>query len=545
MNIAEHIAARAVLDSTESEMIYEVAAGSGEQEIMAAQDWIKARAEFGVLKLSSKLNYTITDTVVLDSQRISIEGNNAKWVASGFLTEKPILRLDNTLSIADSFVGMRKISNLHIHGGIPDVGDSRDNFATGIYSHSATTSASIRVLLDTVTVQGCGKGIALGSRTYFLRGIGVEVFRCKFGLIQEAGASDFAENVTFIGGTIFNSDCLLKDLGGQRFKFYGTSFDFFGDPTGNRVTSDDMLLDLRAGSEVEMFGCHLEFNYGGTAGQTNAPITLVGANTKFSMFGGKIYNGGTQNPLWPHLIKTESSAQVVNLDNVQLRHIGRTGNATHDDSLVGGTSTDNNGVSAQVNARHLRVVGVDKNDLPAVLGYTWGSQFLRNGVDDPHTELVSRITVTGTAAISKVTGTENGVTPRNGIGSMLKITGAGKVIISLPVYEVKRRHAWSMFLNALVAVGTITVRERHSTVNQKWDGSTGLTVAADTRNSYTNTTVTLTTGANAWNRTSWKDVVTDTVLVPRMNCSVFAIEIDTTLMSSGSLYLDDVGFALM
>lgn len=522
-----------------------ITTGKGEQEILRAQETLLDRGPTGTLEFEQGGAYTITDTITLDSQRISIRGNEAKWTESGFLTEKPILRLDNTLSIADSFVGMRKISNLHIRGRIPVSGDSRDNVATGIYSHSSTSSASIRVLLDSVTVQGCGKGIVLGSRTYFLRGIGVEVFRCKFGLFQEAGASDFAENVVFSHSTIFNNDCHLKDLAGQRWKFYGTSFDFHGDPTGNRVTADDMIFDLRAGSELELYGCHLEFDYGDTAGQTNAPITLVGANTKFSMIGGKIYNGGSQDPLWPHFIKTESSAQTVNLDNVQLRHMGRVGNATHDDSLVGGTSTDNNGTSAGVNTRLLRVVGVDKTDLPAVPGYTWGSQFLRSGVDDPHTELVSRIAVTGTAAISKVTGTENGVTPRNGVGSMLKITGAGKVIISFPIYEVKRRHAWSMFFNALAAGGTITVRERQSTVNQKWDGSTGLTVAADTRNFYSNTTVTLTTGVDSWNRTSWKDVVTDAVLAPRMNNAMFAIEIDTTSMTGTALYLDDVGFALM
>lgn len=519
-------------------LIKDVDAGSGDHEIMEAQEWLMARSEFGTLRFSPT-QYSISDTVHLDAQRISIDAQNARWVSTGFASEKPMLRLDNTLSLVDRFVGMTKISSLHLIGS-----NDRDGNEIGIYAHSDTAGASIRTLLDCVKVQKCRKGIALKSRAYFLRGIGVEVFRCKWGMYQESGAVDFAENVSFQLGTIFNCDCLLKDEGGQRWKFYGTSFDFFGDPTGHRVTEDDRLLDLSAGAEFELFGGHHEFHYGDRAGQANSPIRLRGANTKFMMWGGKIYNGGGQNPLWPHLISTDNASQVVSLDGTQFVKIGRVGNATHDDQLVGGALANNTGVGAAVSLRNLRTVGIDKNDLPSAPAYSYGGQFLRNGADDPHTELAPRITCTGAATIAKVS-SDNGVSPRNGTGSMIKITGAGKVLISLPVYEPMRRHAWAMFFNTLTAVGTVTVKERHSTVVQKWDGASGIVLAPDTRNAYNNTTCTLVNGANEWRRVSWKDTVSNTLLVPRMNNTLFAIEIDTSGMTGGAVYLDDVAFGLM
>lgn len=512
--------------------------GAGDQEIMAAQEWLLARGEFGTLMFYPG-NYPISDSVRIDSQRISIDGNNAKWVSTGFTTEKPMLWLDSTRSLNDSFVGMTKISLLHIYGG-----NTRDGKEIGIYSHSDTPNASVRVLLDCVKVQGCRKGISIKSRSYFLRGIGVEVFRCKWGLFQEAGAVDFAENVAFQLGTIFNCDCLVRDDGGQRWRFYGTSFDYFGDPSGTRITEDDRIFDLQNGSEVELFGCHLEFNYGDAAGQSNNPIRLQGANTKFSMIDGKIDNHSSQNPFWRHLISTNNASQVVSLNGTQLVTLGRVMNYTNDDALVGGSTSDSNGVCATIVTRNLKATGVDKNDLPSVPAYTYNGQFLRNGVDDPYLELLSRISIIGSATISRVN-SENGVLPRNGIGSMLKISGAGKVLISFPIYEPMRRHAWALFLNTFKVVGTVAIRERHSTVVQKWNGATGIDVSEDNRNAYSGLTVTLSSAANVWRRVSWKDTVTNTIQTPRMNNALFAIEIDATNMSGGALYLDDAAFALM
>lgn len=525
-------------------LIREVPAG-GDQEIMKEQEWLKDRGEFGVLRLSDRGKYTLSEPIVFDAQRISVKGNHAKLISAGFKDPARLVTLTNTLSLADRFVGMTTYSNLHIIGKNTEAnGNSRDGLDTGIYAHTDTVGASVRALMIGVTVQGCHKGIALGSRSYFTSGIGVESFRNKFGLYQEAGSQDFAENSAWFRCTFGNNDCHLRDDSGQRWKFYGTSFDFFGDPTGYRVTPDDMSLDLRAGAEFEMFGGHHEFHYGDHDGQTNSPFRLTGSNTKFAMWGGKIYNGGSQNPLWAHVFSTNNASQVVSLDGTQLYKLGRTGNALHDDALVGGSLANNNGVCAAVSLRNIRTVGVDKNDLPSVPAHTSGGQFLRNGVDDPYTELISRIACTGAAAVSKVS-TENGVSPRNGIGSMIKITGKGKVLISFPVYEPMRRHTWAMFFNALTATGTVTIKERHSTVNQRWDGASSLLMAADPRNAYSGVTATLPTGANEWRRTSWKDVATNTILVPRMNCALFAIEIDTSGMTGGALYLDDVAFGLM
>lgn len=118
------------------------------------------------------------------------------------------------------------------------------------------------------------------------------------------------------------------------------------------------------------------------------------------------------------------------------------------------------------------------------------------------------------------------------------------MLISFPVVEPLIRHAWSMFLEASLAVGSFTVRERHSTAVTKWSGST-LVVAADTRAGYSSATKTVTGGTAGWQRASWKDVYADTGISPRMNNDVFAIEINTASLTSGAIYISDFGYGLM
>jgi len=415
--------------------------------------------------------------------------------------------------------------------------DGRDAAQYGIRAHSDVAGASVRATLNNVRARWLNRGISIGSRAYFLRGYGVEIGSTKHCLYQESGATDFVENIAFFGGVFFSSDCLVKMLSSQRLRLYGMSLDYFGE----RITADDQMLDLEAGSSVELYGCHLEWDYGKTAGQTRAPVRLTGANSSFTMIGGKLIYTGTRNattPYWKNFISSDNLTQTALLENVVFANMGRVSDQLNDDALVGSATADNTGDGASVRVVNPISVGNAVNDMPSVGSYHLRSNETISGVSAPHTELVHRIAVTGAAVVAAAANPQGAITTRNNTGAMMSISGVGKVLISFPVNEAMRRRAWSLFLNAGSAGGTITVKERMSTTVPVWNG-TPVVQQADARASYSPTTVSITGGVNEWRRVSWKDCNTASQPSARMNCEVFTIEIDTSAMT-GTLYLDDV-----
>lgn len=532
--------------------VFRVSSGAGDHEIMAAQQWIIDRFERGVIELDPFGRYTIGDTVRVETSVIGVRGNRAIWDAPNLSAGQFALWLDNTkngdVGAGNGFGrygGPMEVADLEIRGNSTT---ARDYAANAVRVHSATTGASVLVSLRNFRTTNFGTGISIGSRAYFLRGYHVSIGGSMFALIQEAGATDYSEDVAFFGGTFFNSDCLVKTLAGQQLRFFGVSFDYFGDKTGTRVTADDRAFDIQAGGLVELERCHVEFDYGHSVGQTNSPVRLAGANSRFIMNGGFFGSlNTTQQPLYETPISTDNASQVFVMRDVRMSNMGRKSQVTKDDQLVAGSVADNaSGSIARVNIDNLIPMNYSRDDLPSVPSYVSGASLFRNGVDAPHTELSIRTSVTGTAAIASTGTTDGAVTARNNTGGMMKITGQGKVNITIPSLRADRRTAWALFLNASQAVGTITVKQRDCTAVFKWDGAGALTATQDTRNSYSSATKTITAGGtNQFERVSWKDVHSDAGWSPRMGGPVFAIEIDTTAMSSGSLYLDDIAFAQM
>lgn len=525
-----------------------VPTGSGDAEIMAAQQWVKDRFKYGIIELDSNGSYTISDTVNLETGLVSIQGNRSKWEAGNLAAGKPALYLNNTLNgdgPEEQFPFSTEVADLYIEGsGVT----GRDYNAVGIRANSDMNLSSVRATLNRVRVKNFGTGISIGSRAYFLRGFDVTVGGCGIALLQEAGASDYSENVAFFGSTFYNSDCLVRTLAGAKIRMYGCSLDYFGDPFGVRLTANDYAVDLQAGGYLECHGVHIEWKYGIVAGQTNSPIRLFGANSRFTMFGGLIGTpDSTRQPYYETPISTNNGSQVVVLRDVQLYNMGRSSQPTKDDQLVGGSALANTGgVTGTVICENLVPHNFSVNDLPSVINYSAGPSLLRNGIDAPHTELSMRITTTGTAAVASVGTTDGAVTARNATGNMMKITGQGKVIITLPQLRVDRRSAWAFFLNSSQAVGSLTVKQRDTTVVPKWDGAAALTYVQDTRNTYSDTTKTVTAGGtNQFERVSYKDVHSTPAWSIRMAGPVFAIEIDTTNITSGSVYLDDIALCQM
>lgn len=529
-----------------------VPSGSTEVELNNAVTTLVNRYNGGVIELDPFGVYTLNSTWTIETGVVQVKGNRATINAPSLSAGTPAILLTNTTNGVNGVASGRgqypspsEVADIHLIGNTTS---NRDYNAVGIRAHTGVTNSNVLCSLKNVRVTCFATGISIGSRAYFFRAYNFAVGQCGVALLQEAAASDYSEDIAFYGGTFFNSDCLVRTLFGQQFRFYGVSFDYFGDPSGSRVTANDFAFDIQAGGLIELYGCHIEFDYGRYAGQTNSPITLSGANSRFVMHGGFFGTLSTvQQPLYRAPIATNNGSQVVVLRDVRVQSLARKTQPTLDDQLVCGAATDNTGVCAAVQIENLIPYTFSLNDMPSCVSYCTGPSLMRNGVDNPYTELNIRTSVTGTAAIANVGTTDGAVTARNSTGNMLKITGAGKVNITLPSLRADRRTAWSMFLNTSQAVGTVTVKQRDTTAVWKWDGAGALTATQDARNAYSSATKSITCGGtNQFERVSWKDTSSDPGWSVRIGSGpVFAIEIDTTAMTSGAIYLDDIAYAQM
>lgn len=527
---------------------YLVSAGGGDFAAMVAQAnaEIVANGKPGIITLANS-QYELSAPLNLDSAYVGLNGSGSIISVAALGSGVAGINLYSSIggSDANRYPQPLEVANLTIQGA---ESDGRNAVQYGVRANSTVASSSVRTTLRNVRMRWLNRGISIGNRAYFLKGYGVEIGSTRFGLYQESGVTDFVENISFYGGVIFSSDCLVKILASQRLRMYGMSFDYFGEAT----TANDQLFAIEAGGALELYGCHLEFSYGQSASQSRAPINITGASGSFLMVGGKIIYTGTRSatyPLWKALVATDNLTQTVIMENISCKNLGRVGDPYHDDALVTGAASDNTGDGANVRLRNLHSVDGVVSDLPSVGSYYLRSNETISGVSAPHTELVHRIAVTGTAVVASVTSPQGSIYARNTTGAMMSILNSGaaagsKVLISFDQVEALRRRAWSLFLNGGSFVGSVTVRVRMSTAVPVWNGTT-VVQQADARASYTPTTVTITGGTNEWRRVSWKDVETSPWPSSRQCCDVFTIEIDTSGITSGTLYLDDIAVGMM
>lgn len=401
--------------------------------------------------------------------------------------------------------------------------------------NATTASTSNRLQIYRARLKGLKHGISIGSRSYFVRMYNPHITRCRHALYQSSSPSDFAEMVTAEGGVFDDNYSHLTDVGGQIWRFKNCSFDYH---TG-------YMFDLSAGAKVFGDDVHGEWKYGEEVGETNSPIRLQGANTSVQLDGGSVlvYVGAGQNPYYASTVSANNSSQKVILKLAKASKLGRLTDTTGYDALV----TTSGGVSCKV-LFEAQADGNATSDVPAMTLVCEGGGVigqLRNGEDDIYNELVHRIAVTGTAAVTRVTVDENGVTRKNG-KNMMKITGVGKVLIAFPQTDGARRHAWSFFTNPAFITGSVTIKERQTAYSAKFDGTT-VTWAADTRGAqYSATTVTVSAGTNVWTRQSWKSCNTSFTPSQRQNAAgSILVEIDTASMSAGAIYLSHAGFDLL
>lgn len=489
-------------------------------------------------------SYVATTTANIDAAFVGIKFNNARIDISGigsgnfFLTYYQSVAFNsasiiNHLSTEDGYIFGGFAVNA---GGSSGVGALRFN--------STVSSATIRHQFNRMRLITSYKALSFLNRAPF-----VKFYNCHFknngiGLYQETSPTDFTESNAFTDCIFDGNDVHLQLDGGGIFTLHNTSLDYHY----------SRVADIKQGGKVIMTGgtSHIEFDYGANGGETNSPVRFTNANSAFIMRDGCIaYTGSGQNPAWTSFFEMSNSSQLVDVTLARAIKLGRlTDTAGFDCFAVANTNSITPIVRLNIPPQ-----GIDPNDIPTMTQYvdvTAGfgiGGMLRNGVDDPYNELAHRIGLTGTAAIASVNATDNGVTQKNG-QKMLKITGAGKVVISMPVMDRSRRHAWEFFTatstSTSVFSGSVTIKELQTGFAHKFDETT-VTMVPDTRGMvYSGTTVTINSASATWVRRSWKDCNTSVWPSPRQNIgNIILIEINTASMSAGALYLSHFAFDLI
>lgn len=508
---------------------------------------------------TNSVGYTPVGAFNIDEAYVSFEGNRAIVDISALGNGKVGFHLYSSQLLHDATKNIfnRTFGNFMIVGGDYSTAWSTTTGPTAILCHSdpgaddgtyGVTNTSVRVQIERMNIQSCLKGIAFRSSSYCVRVRDSHIVRNRFGAFNESNQYDYAEKNVFEDVVFAENYAHIYDntspVRPQVWTTANCQFDYH----------QGYLFYLN-GAKVYWSSSHGEWGYGESAGQTNCPITLTGSNAGVWMRGGTLaYTGAGQNPNYEATFQADNGAQFLDIVLDKAFQMGRVGNTTSYDAwvtCVGGTS----------GSFKFRVDpdGPLVTDVPAMTYMSDNGQggMMRHGIQFPYSsELAHRIMTTGSAVVSQVSATENGVTQKAS-QPMVKIVGAGKVFISLPIFEPRRRHAWEFFTatstSTSVFAGTVTIKERREGLAIRLDGSVapntspGGALVTDPRGvDYSGAGVSITTANATWTRRSWKDC--NSVFLPdaRMNMSnVLVIEIDTTAMSAGAIYLSHFGFDLI
>ena len=490
-----------------------------------------------VFDLEAGSSYIVSSTLVINMAKMGVRGNGAQISAPSIAAGTPVVWA-NAYGVTTDSIRRTEFSGLDV------IGTGRDFDAVGLrlHSDSAGGTGSVRASIRNVRTRGFKYGVSVKNKAYLSDFQGFDIGQCKYGIYQEASPSDFAENTSFGYGCIHDCDVLVHNLYGNIWRFYATSFDYFGDSTGSRVTADDRLFNLGGGSQLYLDNCHLEWNYGKFAGQTNNPINILNANTALIVNGGRWFYAGGQVPLYAQPIMTSNSSQMVRMRDVRVAYLGWTSAVDAVDALIGHTA----GAAALVQCSGLTSDRASNGDLPAAVCFANG--LLRNGMDDPFQELGFRATFANSTAQTSTTlpfGTVSVTATPNGQTKCTRLTGPGTatsiVRLSLPVYDFQMG-MWCFFLEGGNGVGSITVRERATNGILRASTSGVCEVATDGRGVFSSSTKTVTLGTAGWQRVSWKDVWSGPNYQQRRAHNYTTIEIDISGMSSGYVMLGDLTY---
>lgn len=521
--------------------------GAGEQEILEAQEWLKARVQYGAITFDYNANITLTDSITLDMQRITqINGNRSRIRVDMQDPDKGVY-LDNlnTLGTSARFQGPSYIDNINWIG--TNVSGNK-NTSAGIVINGTQPGYSPRISFRGGSIQGFNIGHTLGDQSYFVQFYDYEFFRNGDAGLAKALALDAGENPNYNNCKFYNNRCHYRTESGMKIRFnVGCSFDFHGG-TDADVLPQDRIFNIGGGASLTLIDPHIEWRYGQYSGQTNSPVLMRGANSRLYLpAGGRLYYERTNNidPLYESFVDTNNSSQLLLIHNAETFNMGMRGRTKRDVWLTGTGQTD---------IKNVRSYGALTTD---VVGLGSLVSSIYQGTVDSFVELDNRSAKIGSITLSKVTGTagipaENGVIPAFNQNNMSKMvaSGAGKLLITIPNTALDYQHGWHIWINtANITSGSFTIREKYITGVGVFNG-TDIEFKTDTRyalpEAYAPGIVNvpsagLEIGVNEWRRISWKDTRQSTLRDRKNSSDITVVEIETSAALVGALYISGFG----
>lgn len=239
--------------------------------LQRALDTLAARPQGGTLLLGAPIAYRCGSELVLDAARVSLAGT-ALLDFSGW--QGRYLRVT---AVSTAVRGREPDNNYGrkgmISGAIRIKGAGQNSRSIGIDFDSPNAATAAHLLIENLSVYGCGTGIRFGDRAYNNLLVQCEVFDCGI-CVDYPSADDNGERNTLIGCTLFNSNVAVRMAHGSgSLQLQGCSLDF-----------TQVLYDVRAGS-VLATSCHHESNI-----WEDRPIRCAGDNSFVHLDGGWVLN---------------------------------------------------------------------------------------------------------------------------------------------------------------------------------------------------------------------------------------------------------------
>lgn len=538
-----------------------VAAGGGELHLIPNGSYVATPADANSRDATST-GYANMGMVGIDTAYINFFGNRATVDIRALGNNKIGFHLYSSVALHSATYNQmnRTFEDVLIVGG--DYNSQPYLNSTGVTAmlfHSdpgatgdptyGVKQTSVRVQVERVHIHSCLKAQSFKSVSYCVRTRDSHIIRNRFGLFNENNPIDYAEKNVWEDVVFAENYCHLYDNGTpinpQVWSFTNCQFDYY-------YGGYNIYLN---GAKAYFTSCHTEWNYGANGGETNYPFYLTGANAGIWWRGGTmVYSGAGQNPNWVAPFRMDNGAQYIDVTLDKCAGLGRLSNTSSYNSWVDAIGGTNGKVAIRVDPEGATLTAVPSMTVMSDSGQ--GGQ-LAHGITSIYTnELINHIVASGTAVVAQVAANENGVT-RKATQPMMKITGQGKVLINFPNTSPGRRHAWQFFTATSTATsifaGSVTIKARREGCAIRLDGTasanstTGVSLVTDNRAaSYSPNTTTISSANATWVRRSWADHDTTFPPAPRLsNSLVIPVEIDTTNMTAGAIYISHAGYDII
>lgn len=192
--------------------------------LQQAMDTLVARPQGGTLLLQAKTAYRCNSGLSLDASYVSLAGTAlldfSSWQGRYLRVTASSLGLPGREP--DNNYGRKGM----ISGAIRVKGAGQNTASIGVDFDSPNIATSAQMMVENLSVFGCGIGLRFGNRAYNNLLVHCEVFDCGI-CIDWPAAQDNGERNTLVGCTLYNSTLAVRvALGSASLQLQGCSLDY-------------------------------------------------------------------------------------------------------------------------------------------------------------------------------------------------------------------------------------------------------------------------------------------------------------------------------